>query len=157
MARKLNVESDIFEGYSLLALVTPMKDYRLAYFLNHTLNLHLKKYNDLKIPGKETGFSWYYFSEGSNYLRYMLISNISESERLISGQPIDFILLIKNIVNNEQLSGILSKIRKISGISAGFSINMLSVKNMEILLEAIEMHETEQIIKPKIKKLKPRL
>jgi len=157
MTKKLKVESDLFEGYSLLALVTPLKDYRLAYFINinDALNFQLKKYDDLRISGKESAFSWYYYSQGSNYLRCMLISNMEEKGRLIPGQRIDFILLIKNIVDDEQLMEILSKLRKIPGVSATFEIDMSSIRNMDVLLEAIEMHELDQVIKPLIKKAKP--
>ncbi len=155
MAKKLKVESNLFEGYSLLALVTPLKDYRLAYFINDALNFQLKKYDDLRISGKESAFSWYYYSQGSNYLRCMLISNMDEKGRLIPGQRLDFILLIKNIVDDEQRADILSKLRKVSGINAAFEINMSSIPNMDLLLEAIEMHELDQVIKPMIKKTKP--
>ncbi len=156
MAKKLKVESDLFEGYSLLALVTPLKDYRLAYFINDALNFQLKKYDDLRLSGKESAFSWYYYSQGSNYLRCMLISNMEEKGRLIPGQRIDFILLIKNIVDNEQRAEILSKLRKISSVSAAFEIDMSTIRNMDVLLEAIEMHELDQVIKPLIRKTKPK-
>ncbi|NOX85364.1 MAG: IPExxxVDY family protein [Chlorobi bacterium] len=155
MAKKLKVESNLFEGYSLLALVTPLKDYRLAYFINDALNFQLKKYDDLRISGRESAFSWYYYSEGSNYLRCMLISNMDEKGRLIPGQRIDFFLLIKNIVDDDQLEEILSKLRKVSGINAAFEMNMSTIRNMDVLLEAIEMHELDQVIKPLIKKSKP--
>ena len=155
MTKKLKVESDLFEGYSLVALVTPLKDYRLAYFINDALNFQLKKYDDLRIAGKESAFSWYYYSQGSNYLRCMLISNMEEKGRLIPGQRIDYIFLIKNIVDEEQLVDILSKLRKISGISAAFEIDMSTIRNMDVLLEAIEMHELNQVIKPLIRKTKP--
>ncbi len=156
MAKKLKVESDLFEGYSLLALVTPLKDYRLAYFINDALNFQLKKYDDLRLSGKESAFSWYYYSQGSNYLRCMLISNMEEKGRLIPGQRIDFILLIKNIVDDEQRAEILSKLRKISSVNAAFEIDMSTIRNMDVLLEAIEMHELDQVIKPLIRKTKPK-
>ena len=152
MAKKLKVESNLFEGYCLIALATPLKDYRLAYFINDALNFHLKKYDDLRVAGKENSFSWYYYSQGSNYLRCMLISNINEKGRLIPGQRIDFFLLIKNIVDNEQLLDILSKLRKVPNISAALEMDMSSISNMDVLLEAIEMHELDQVIKPLIKK-----
>lgn len=154
MTKKLKIESNLFEGYSLLALVTHLKDYRLAYFINDELNFQLKKYDDLRISGKESTFSWYYYSQGSNYLRCMLISNIDEKGRLIPGQRIDFFLLFKNIVDKDQLSGILTSLRKIPGIMAAFEIDMLTLQNMDVLLETIEMHELGQIIKPMIKQKK---
>jgi len=155
MTKKLKIESNLFEGYSLLALVTHLKDYRLAYFINGALNFQLKKYDDLKIPGKESAFSWYYYSQGSNYLRCMLISNMDEKGRLVPGQRIDFFMLFKSIVDKDQLSGILSGLRKISAIMAAFEIDMSTIRNMDVLLESFEMHELEQIIKPMIKQKKP--
>jgi len=152
MAKKLIIKSNYFEGYSMLALVTSLKDYRLAYFINDSLNFQLKKYKDLKIKGKENGFSWYYYSQGNHYLRCMLIANRNESGRLIPGQRIDFFLLFKNVIDKTQLSEILSKLREISSITAIFEINMAEIKSMDILLETIEMHELEQVIKPLIKK-----
>jgi len=131
----------------MIAIVSHLKDYTLCYHINHTLDLDLIKYDDLvALSGSdgETSFSWYYFKDEINGTVYYLLGNKCEAGNLLHSQKsVDYFLLVKNPVVDELLKSIIWKLRKVSNISAAFEINMQQQKNMDALLESIELHELE--------------
>jgi hypothetical protein len=146
MARKLQLKIDYFDEYHMLAIVSHLKDYRLAYHINQALGSHLKKFDDLVISnGGEQSYTWYCCHEKENHMRVYLIGNSDKGARLIpSRKEIDFFLLIKNAINTEKMNDILKKIRSISDVIGVFKQEMASIKDMDVLLEVIELHELEQ-------------
>ena len=146
MARKLKLKIDYFDEFHLLAIVSYMKDYRLAYHINQKLGSHLKKFDDLAISnGDEQNYTWYCCHEKENHMRVYLIGNSDKGARLIpSRKEIDFFLLIKNAINLEKVDDILKKIRSINDVIGVFKQEITSIKDMDVLLEVIELHELEQ-------------
>lgn len=151
MAKKLSKNIDYFEEYRLIAIVSNLKDYSLCYHINKALNLDLVNYEDMIFdlasnPGKT--FSWYFQYESRNRSTYYLFANKSEGSFLIPAQKtVDFFLLIKDVLNDELVSDISNKLRKVPGLSAVFNVNMHQIKNLEPLLETIELHELEYVRK----------
>jgi hypothetical protein len=146
MARKLKLKIDYFDEYHMLAIVSHLKDYRLAYHINQKLGSHLKKFDDLVIRnGDEQNYTWYCCHEKENHMRVYLIGNSAKGSKLIpSRKEIDFFLLIKNAINTEKVEHILKEIRSIPDIVGVFNQEMASIKDMDVLLELIELHELEQ-------------
>jgi len=146
MARKLKLKIDYFEEYHMLAIVSHLKDYRLAYHINQKLGSHLKKFDDLTIVnGGEHNYTWYCCHEKENHMRVYLIGNSDKNAKLIpSRKEIDFFLLIKNAINTEKVDHILKEIRSVKDVVGVFKQEMASIKDMDVLLEVIELHELEQ-------------
>lgn len=151
MAKKLSVDLNLFEGVKVLGLVTNLKDYRLAFYINNELDLHLSKYSDFTFENKEGSYSWYYFSKGGNYHSITLINNNHYHGKLIFEPKVDFLLLIKNVFIETTVSETLSKLRKIKGITLALELLLQKVKHADLLLEALEMHELREVIRPKKK------
>mgnify|MGYP006902143149 CR=1 FL=1 len=149
MTKRLSVDHELFEGIKLLGLVTPLKDYRLAYFINNELNLKLSRYADFTFEGKEGEYAWYYFSKGNKYHNITLINNYHPHGKLVLEPKIDFLLMIKNVVAEEVVPEILAGLRKINGIPLAFLLNAAKIKNADLLLEALEMHELKEVIRPR--------
>ena len=66
MGKKLSSNIDYFEGYQLLGIVSQLRDYSLAFFINKSLDIELKKYEDMDITdneGGESAFSWYFYKD----------------------------------------------------------------------------------------------
>ena len=149
MSKKMTEDIDYFENYQMIAVVSHLKDYALCYNINLILDFDLIKYDDLVITsasGDESSFSWYYFKDEINRTVYYLIGNKCENGNLLKSQKtVDFFLLIKNPVSDEILKPISNSLRKISNVTAVFELNMKQQKNMDILLETIELHELEVI------------
>lgn len=148
MAKKLTLDINLLEGIEMLGIVTHLKDYRLAYYLNNAMKIQLKKYADFQFAGDEGQFSWYYFTEGGNNHNITLISNNHPEGKLVTNYKADYLLLIKNIFDEELVAEFITKLRKISDISLVFQMQLAKVKNIDFLLEAFEMHELKQVIRP---------
>lgn len=146
MARKLKLKIDYFDEYHMLAIVSHLKDYRLAYNINQALGSRLKKFDDLTIISEdEQNFTWYCCHEKENHMTVYLIGNSATNSKLIpSRKEIDFFLLIKNAINLEKVDHILKEIRSISDVVGVFKQEMTSIRDMDVLLELIELHELEQ-------------
>lgn len=149
MAKKLKVDLNLFEGVKLIGLVTSLKDYRLAFNINSALNLNLSRYKDFQLEGKEGQYSWYYFSQGGNYHSITLINNNNYQGKLIIEPKIDFLLMIKNVFIESLVHEILIKLRKIDGLNMALELQISKIKNADILLEALEMHELREVLRPK--------
>ena len=149
MAKKLKLDFDYFEDYSLLSIATQMKDYTLAFHINKTLEINLKKYDDLVVNGHEAAYPWFYYSEGNNYPTYYLIGNNHPNGK-INPLPkgIDYYLLIKELFDDDMLNRHASDLRKVPGILGIFNTNMSAIKNMDVFIESVELHELDSIIRP---------
>jgi hypothetical protein len=156
MAKRLSLDIDFSEGYQLLGIVTQMKDYRLAYFINKQMMVHLKKYKDLQLSEKGGTYSWYCFTKKEHNQSLFLFSNHHEKGKLVTSQKMDFFLLVKNIYDKNEIGEMTSKIRKIPDVLAVFILDVKKIRNMDLIIEAIEMHELEEVIKPS-KQMRPDL
>lgn len=148
MAKKLILDANLTEGIKILGLVTYLKDYRLAFYTNNALDIQLKKYGDFQLIKNKGSYCWYYFSEGRNYPSITLISNNHEEGKLIPDLKTDYILMIKNVLDEKLVSDFIAKMRKIPDLAMVFTVDLSKIKNIDVLLEADEMHELEQVIKP---------
>ncbi len=151
MSKKLSKNIDYFEDYHLLAIVSHLKDYSLCYHINTELKLDLIKYEDLIFtipPTEESSFSWYYFEDSLSRTTYYLMGNKGDLGNLIpSHKTVDYFLLIKQPVDNEFIRNFTVKLRKTPNITAVFDLNVQQAKDMDLLLETIELHELEYVKK----------
>ena len=144
--KKQLFQIDYFEGYHLLAIVSHLKDYRLAFFLNRETGSRFAKYEDLCVGDDDKDcYSLYRYHRKEDHITFYLISNANKERKLIPSQKeIDYFLLIKDAVGNGIAGEMAGQIRNIKNIMAVFKLDMSAVKNMELLLEMIELHEVEQ-------------
>lgn len=149
MAKKLKLDIDYFEDYILLSIATQMKDYTLAYHINEQLDINLKKYDDLVASGNGAAYPWFYYCEAANNPSFYLIGNNHPKGKLTPTQKnIDFYLLIKEFFDSDLLNHYVSCLRKVPGVLGVFGANMSSVKNLDVMIELVELHELEYVIKP---------
>jgi len=146
MAKKLHLKIDYFDEYHMLAIVSHLKDYRLAYHINKKTGSHLKKFDDLTIVnGGEHAYTWYCCHEKENHMIFYLLGNSDRGAKLIpSRKEIDFFLLIKNAISFDRVNEIAKTLRSIPNVVGVFNQEMELIKDMDVLLEVIELHELEQ-------------
>jgi len=153
MAKKLKTKIDYFEGYQLIGMVSQLKDYTIAYMLNETLEFDFKKYEDLEIIDtneKVNNFSWYFSNNDILSAKTFLISNNHGSAKLIPDKKeMDYFLIFKDFPSDISISNMVTDIRKISNILAVYDFDLDDIKNADILIENIEIHEIKHILRPK--------
>ena len=152
---------DDFEtiNYSLIAIHSNLEDYRLAYFINKTLNLELKK-NEKDIPIEtkfgNSDFARFVFDDENqavfwNFIQnknQIIISNQNQSIGLFDGaaieaqkkvfllpefKTVDYFLKIEHEDNINELK-IINKINLIDQISAVYLIETTNIKNKNNLI-----------------------
>ena len=134
----------------MLAISSQLKDYRLVYFVNEILGLELQKYDDFKLSQKGEAYSWYCYSEGENGTTFYLIGNHHPNGKLLPTQKsIDYFLFTKNLFDEHELNEMASKLRTITGIQAVFRVDMATIKNLDLMIENLELHELEKVIMPR--------
>ncbi len=157
---KLTIEEFEEEDFIIIAIITPLEDYRLAYFLNLNLDIFLgKNKNDVELIDKEgnTLFTRFTFEDKINFVSWNLIQNKNKieieksnsSQDLFSGyntkfsintyllseyKKVDYFLKIENAEQQIKKSEIVSKINKIENIKMVFSINSEKMKSKNNLI-----------------------
>jgi hypothetical protein len=146
MAKKLNFKIDYFEDYAMLSLVSQLKDYRLAYFINETLDLDLVKYDDFSSESGSDAFPWFFYNEGENGASFYLIGNRNrEGQQMILQKGIDYFLLTRELFDEERLQQMIISLRQTEGIQGVFLVNMNTIKNLDLMIENLELHELEKV------------
>jgi hypothetical protein len=132
-----------FDDLTLVALSTPLKDYKLAWHLNETLGLNFKKMTGFKADGNQPElYSFYYYDAGENMNVFNLIQLQNEGIKLIKlPLSVDFLFIIRNNISESKRDEWLSAIRKIPGMSLVVLLDIEKFKVLDPLLEKIELHE----------------
>lgn len=159
MGKKLSSNIDYFEGYQLLGIVSQLKDYSLALFINQSIEIELKKYKDMVLIDSENnrlGFSWYFYKDKQIQYEIYLISNSSKSVKLFpSKKEMDYFILLKNYPDKEIITAeILPQIRNIQNVLAVFKLDLNDIKNADLFIESIEIHEIRTFLSPKKRRKK---
>ena len=149
MPKSLPRSIDYYDDYKMIAIVSHLRDYTLGYYINTNLELDLAKYDNIIVATgmkKSSSFSWYFFKDEGSETIYYLIGNKCENGNLLKSQKtVDYLLIIKTPINDDDVKTAISKLRKVKNIMAVFELNVLEQKNMGVLIEAIEMHELENM------------
>ena len=150
------MEDSFSEEFSLLAIHTDLEDFRLAYFLNKTLDLNLsRKAFDLNFIDSKGNFSVFEYIDQDNFLKWNLISNIYNhnfttninsndlfelSNELVKKfnllseyKNVNFLLKLENNENQVDLEDIIKEIKNIPQIITLYNINK-DLKNKENLI-----------------------
>jgi hypothetical protein len=158
MAKKLKFSIDYFEDYAMLSIASLLKDYRIAYFINDQLGLELEKYDDFRITSGGNAYSWFCYSEGENGATFYLVGNHHPGGKLLPAQKgIDYFLLTKDLFDEERLSEMAAVLRKIPGVQGVFHVKMNAIRSLDLIIENLELHELEKVIKPRKEGSGPRL
>ncbi len=147
----LNYEND--HDYNLIGLHTFLEDYRLAFFLNSTLGIQLKRCeNDLDFDIDAAYFSLYQFDCRKTFTHWSLIANKynyvsskSSSNDLFKEQlqtsvliqekrQVDYFLKIDANLEVQELETMLSKINDIKNIVTSYSMNPKTLKSRDFLI-----------------------
>ena len=133
----LKYELDL--DFVLLAITTPLKDYKLCYKINKQLSVDFCKIAELELVynGDETPitFSRYsYQNTQTETLFYLLANKGSEGFLIPEMKRADYFVLIHNYIDNEDLQYIISGINKIAEVLVAVEIEPKKLKSKENLI-----------------------
>lgn len=125
--------------FILIAITSGLRDYRLCYHINKELNMNFRKVDDYFLnlfAGNEAlQFSQYFFKIEASETEFFLIANQSAAGYLIPEMGnINYFMLIKNHLDQNDLNDALARLAHIEGIEAVMQVNPLHIKSNENLL-----------------------
>jgi hypothetical protein len=128
------IQTPVSLDFRILAVVSPVKDFRLCWLLNRELHLDLTRRNDFTLPDRQGQFGLFTFADETDKVIYHLVANKSGAEVLVPElRANDFFLIIKGHCPEDRLEAIQEGLRATDGIQAVFRIkpeNLASVHNL---------------------------
>jgi len=155
LAKKLSVSKSNNQQHSIIGLSCLANDYRLLFFVSNQLGISFNKLPDLPFYGKKDKlgeFSFYHFLDDEKHLNYYFFSNKKDGQIAIPAyKNFDYFLLIGEKKDVKLQRDLLSKLRSIPVLQAAMDIPLSSLKDLDLLLEDIELHliDVRKTRKPK--------
>ena len=129
--------------YALIGIHSALEDYRLAYFLNKSLGLHLQRFkDDLDFPSLNCRFSLFKCEDVVTFTSWSLIANrhVTVSNVVPSGdnlfgeetkvyhlidekKMVDYFIKINGALSDDELQDIIKKLNNINKIITSYKIN----------------------------------
>jgi len=134
----LKFEIDL--DFVLIAINTPLKDYRVCHFINKFLNFNLTKTSDLavdiyQITTDPAFFSIFHYQWETTETDFYFIANKGTEGLLIPEmREVDYFFMIKNFIDDTDLNSIVSTLNRIPEIIAAVKIDPKKIKSRENLL-----------------------
>ncbi|KAF0202468.1 MAG: hypothetical protein FD170_1935 [Bacteroidetes bacterium] len=143
--RKLISEPSSYPDLFILGINSQMKDYRLAYYLNREASLSLARLDDLPVFSEKDDqlqeYPFYTYSLPERRVHYYFLGNNHPVTKMIPAyKQADYLLMIRGLPENEQISSLSTAIRKINGIQLVFNIDLAKVKNLDGIMSDLELH-----------------
>jgi len=124
--------------FSLLGIITPMRAYRLCWFLNKQLEMNLEREEDLLLKNEqdeEMFFPKYYFYIEESETDFYLLGNKGTDGFLIPEQKeIDFFMLVYNLPDRDGGAALAKKIKTLQEVQSAFTMDPRKLRSKENLL-----------------------
>ena len=143
--KKQTLNSAQYNGISLIGISCHLKSYRLSFSMNKALHFQFQRIDDLEMPGYHNNGSLYFpfliYDDGELKNHFCLVSNHHPQGKLVPAlRQVDYFLMAKNPMDQGTQQMILNNIRKISQVLAAYEIDPNGTKDMNLLLEDMELH-----------------
>jgi hypothetical protein len=143
--KKLKLTTSPASDFTFIGISCHLKDFKMAFQLNNSLGISLKRVNDFTSPDHEDRlypfFICYNQEERKNF---MLISNHHPDGRLLPKlKNFDFFLVADDVLPSARLSNLLSGIRKTEKVLMAVSISRDNLKEYDRITSDIELHLLE--------------
>ncbi len=149
MVKKIILDIDYNEAFLLLGIVSTYPDYQLVHHINKTMGFNFVRYDDFVLDNntkKSVSYSWFYCQSDEIKVKSFLIANHHPKQKLLPDyRHIDYLLILEKSGNMDELSAMVSLLRKVKSITGVFKMDPSKIKGIGLLLEKNEMHELSQI------------
>lgn len=145
---KLRLESDSPDEATLIGISSALKDYRMIHYLNKSLRVDFAKIPDLPFSTTSTRVLsvplYHYFHELSEN-NWIIFSNRSASNEFVFPQNrnLDFFLLIDDLINEEEVSKLVSRLRQVKDLLLAVSMDGSKMNKIDLFYADLEMHLTD--------------
>ena len=141
--KKQKIVVEPFDDIKIIGICTHLEDYKLAWHINKLLNINLVKYSDI-VNEDGLEFSFYLYDGGENCNTFNLVEIVNADGRWVKFNPAtDYLIVIRNFINDENLAKTLNKIKHIEGVQFAYLVDVETNSKIDALLEDIEMHEID--------------
>lgn len=153
MSKVYNLGYEFEHDYLLLGINSTLEDYKLAYLLNNTLQLHLKRQAaDLDIKEKNCAFTWYQYYCDKSFTTWSLLANKhiftsdtqgqvnlfaeeSKTAYLIAEKKtVDYFLKINGGFEDQDDIKMYQKIKQLNGVLALYNIDPETLRSKDYLI-----------------------
>ena len=136
MAKKILIETRSEPAlYTLIGISCHLRDYHLIYLINEKLDLAFAKEEDFQ------GYPFFFCRDENIFNTYYIIGNRGAGAILMPDRKeADYLLLIEGPFKKSQKDQLLKNLRHIDKIQMSFEIKPETVKNIETLLNDLELH-----------------
>ncbi|MCC6384744.1 MAG: IPExxxVDY family protein [Bacteroidia bacterium] len=151
MPRKvIKLDFDPEFDFSLLAILSSLKDYRMCFEISNTVKIKFKRQPDLELKDarhNRSEYSYFCYCNSKSGEEMTLIVNKGSNGVLIpEKKSIDYFLLIRN-VDSETIDEIISRIKEIENVNGVYKLDPSEIKSAENLL-MFEYSEKKSLLKP---------
>lgn len=136
---KLHVEPTF--DFELLGIVSPIRDYRMAWLVNKELDLNLVKADDLELEflsAEKLEISQYFLSLPHGFIQLLKNKALNSSEQLAYLIPelknLDYFLLVQDETDQLELSNFMEKLSQNPLVQSIVRIDISKLKSKENLL-----------------------
>ena len=127
--------------FELLGLVSPIREYRMAWLINQEMDLNLVKADDLELEflnAPKLEISQYFLSLPHGFIQLLKNKALNSSQQLAYLIPelknLDYFLLVQDETEQVQLSTFIDQLAKNSLIQSIVRIDISKLKSKENLL-----------------------
>lgn len=137
---KVTLKYELDLDFVLIAITSPLRDYRLCYFINKATGLKLYKIADYEIgvppPIEHAAFSRYAdFNDAAETEYYLLANRGLDGGVLVPEmRHSDYFLLIRSFIDDEDLTELLDRLVAIEEVVAASEISPQKLKSKENLI-----------------------
>jgi hypothetical protein len=136
---KLVLKFELDLDFVLIALTVPLKDYRLCFKINKQLNIQFYRIDELCLPisgyNLPSYFSRYHYQNSQTETDFYLLANKGTEGFLIPEmKTVDFFIIIKNFIDEEDLDSFISGLNKIPEVQVAAEVDPKKLKSKENLI-----------------------
>ena len=142
MPKKHKLTGDFSPDYTVIGISSQVRGYKLAMLVNEKLELHLYRVQDFAVHSKPDRVYMLYeaHARDSRRMYHLLYNRNPEGHLVPSLKGLDAFLITDEELNSAEISKALSQLRKGQGIQAAYDIKLNTVKDLDLLLEELEVH-----------------
>ena len=148
------IDFEYDHDYDLIGIHSTLPDYRMAYFLNHYLEIQLRRFKDnLDFKSGNCSFPLYTFEDETAFTTWSLIANKHVfTENVIQGgsnlfpeetkitylipekRRVDYFIKVFGLEDDRRLNTTLQKINRIHKVITSYSIDVMDLKSRDNLI-----------------------
>jgi len=144
MKIRLQLSEPTNEEYLMIGISSSLKDYELSYYLNKCFQTLFLKKPDIPFYDKKGligYFAFYHYYSEDLRIDYYLFSNKSKSNFAVSKyRHFEYFILFRLSHFSLSIEDILRELRQIKRVNAAIQIPVDKFKDLQDILEDIELH-----------------